>query len=86
MTNIHFVGKLVPSKPDLVGVDNDDIIAAVHVRSIAWLVLSAKHKSYSGSKTSEHQIGSIDENPLFLDIASLERYCLVTLCVHCLDL
>ena len=86
MTDVHLVGHLISGKPDLVGVDNDHIVPAVKVRGVARFVLTTEDKGYTGSKTSEHQVGGINENPLFLDIASLERYCFVTLCVHCLDL
>ena len=86
MADILLVSHFVSSEPYLVRIDDDDIVSAVHVRSIARFVLTAKNESYSGSKTAEHQVGGIDNDPLFLDIASFERYCFVTLCVHCLDL
>ena len=85
MTDIHPVGHLLSSKPYLVSIENDDVVTAIHVRSEARLVLSTENERDSGSKTAEHQVGSINHDPLFLDIASLERYSLVTLCVHCLD-
>ena len=63
VTDIHLVSHLVSGEPDLVRIDDDDIVTAVHVRSIARLVLAAKDKRYSGSKTAEHQVGGINENP-----------------------
>ena len=79
VTDIHPVSHLSSGEPYLVGIDHDDIVTAVHVRSEARLVLPAENERDPGSKTAEHQVGSINHDPLFLDIASLERYSLVTL-------
>ena len=82
VADLPSVSHLLASEPYFVRIDYDDVVTAVEVRSEGRFVLAAEDKSNSGSKTAEHQVGSINHKPLFLDIASFERYSFVTLCVH----
>ena len=82
MANVHLVGHLLTSESYLVRVDYDDVVTTIHMRSERRLVLTTKNESKSGSKTAYHLVGSIDHNPLLLDITCLEGYRFVALCVH----
>lgn len=86
VTDIDPVGHLFPCEFHLVCIEDDDIVTAVNVRSEIRLVLPAKNKSHSGSKTAERKVSCVNDNPLLLDSRRCGGYCLVTLCVHCLDL
>ena len=52
VTYIDLVGELLPGETDFLSVDYDYIIAAVHVRGVVSLVLTAQHDSHFGSKTA----------------------------------
>lgn len=42
MLVVDFLVELAAGEPDLVGVDDDDMVVAIDVRRVAWLVLAAK--------------------------------------------
>ena len=66
VANIYTVGHLLSLESHLLGVDHDDIVTAVHVRSEARLGLATEDKRNPGSQTSECEISSINDDPLFL--------------------
>ena len=72
VTDINTIVHLVSLEHDLLGVDHDDVVTAVHVRGVARLVLATEDKSDPGSKTAECQICSIDDEPLFLYSCRIE--------------
>ena len=56
VTDIHPVSHLSSGEPYLVGIDHDDIVTAVHVRSEARLVLPAENERDPGSKTASDTV------------------------------
>ena len=86
VTDINTIVHLVSLEHDLLGVDDDDVVTAIYMRSEARLVLATEDKGNPGSKTTECQICGIDDKPLFLYSCRIEGNCLVAKCVHCLDL
>ena len=58
---------LVAGQRDLLGVDDDDVIAAIHVRCIGPLVLAAEPVGDQRGKPAEHEPVGVDQQPLFLD-------------------
>ena len=58
---------LVAGEPDLVGIDENDEIAAVHVRRIVGLVLAAKDRSDLATHAAYSLIGPVHNVPVALD-------------------
>ena len=77
MTDILLVRELLPGQSHLLGVDDDDIVTAVNVRSETRLVFSAQDFGYLGGKTSQYRVRCVDQNPFLGDGRSVGGDCLV---------
>lgn len=77
VTYIDLVRELLPCETDLVGIDYDYIIAAVHVRGVVHLVLAAQHDSHFGSKATHDLVCCINHYPFLLDHVRVSRHCFV---------
>ena len=62
---------LVTGKLDLIGVDDDNEVAAVAVGRELGLVLTAQDHCDLGGKTAQDSTIGVDENPVALDLALL---------------
>ena len=78
VANILLVGPLLAGENDLVSVDDDHIVATVHMRSEAGLVLAAQDLRDLAAQATQNLIGSIDNYPFFLDGFGLSRDGFVT--------
>ena len=63
------VFQLVAAERDLVRVDDDHEITGVHVRREDRLVLAAQQDRRLAGQAAKHDVGSIDNVPLPLDVA-----------------
>src|SRR4029079_12741550 len=63
---------LAPGQADLLGVDDDDVVAAVDVRGEGRLVLAAQAHGDDRGEPAEHQPVGVDQHPLLLHVGSLE--------------
>ena len=70
--------ELVAGEFDFVGVDDDDVVAAVHVWCEVGLVFAAERLCHFGGETTEDLIRSVDEQPLLIDGGLVGRHGLVT--------
>ena len=86
VARIDAFGHLLSGEGYLLGVDDDDVVTAVHVGGEARLRLATEDKRDAGSKTTKREIRRVNDDPLFVHSALVQGYCLVALCVHCLDL
>ena len=86
VANINTVGHLVALESYLLSVYYDNIVTAVNVRRVASLVLATEDKSNASGEATERKISCINDDPLFVYSCLVKGDCLVTLCVHCLDL
>ena len=86
IANVNTIVHLISLEGYLLGVDDDDVVTAIHVRGEAGLILAAKDKCNPGSKTAKRKIRGIDDDPLFLYSSLVKGDCFVAKCVHCLDL
>ena len=77
MTDILLVRELRPGQSHLLGVDDDDIVTAVNVRSEARLVLTAQDLGYLRSKPTHHRVRSVDQHPFLGDRRSVGGDCFV---------
>ena len=68
---VHLVGTLAAGYPDLVAVDDHDVIAHIHVRRVFRLVLSAQAVRDFSREAAERLVFSIDDEPVVLNIACL---------------
>lgn len=63
---INTISHLFAGEDNLVGVDDDNVVAACYVRRVAGLVLSAENFRNFRAKAAEYLVGSIDDHPLLL--------------------
>ena len=64
MAVVHLVLGLVAGDAELVGVDDDDEIAGVHVRGVDGLVLATQSVCHFTGDTTEHLVGGVNHKPL----------------------
>jgi hypothetical protein len=74
VTSVDFVSLLLTSEDNLLGVDDDNVVATVLVRSESGLVLSADDLGDLRSQTTYYLIGSVDDHPFLLLTSSFLRY------------
>jgi hypothetical protein len=60
--------RFVAGQPHLLGVDDDDVVAAIHMRRVGRLVLAAEPHRDQRGEPAEHQPVSVDQQPLLVDI------------------
>ena len=68
----------VAGENHLLGIDDDDIVSALHEGGVAGLVLSTQNFRNLRAKTAEHLVGCVNHNPLFLDAFGVRGKGLVT--------
>ena len=83
---VNAVGHLLAAEGNLLCVDYDDVVAAIHVGSEAGLGLATEDKGHAGGQTTKCEIRRVNDHPLFVYSALVQGDCFVALCVHCLDL
>ena len=71
MTVILLVLGLVSGHAQLLDIDDDNIVAGVHVRGEDWLVLAAQTVRDLAGKAPEHLVRGIDNVPVALDFVRL---------------
>src|SRR5690606_30278455 len=60
---------------DLFRIDDDHVIAHVHVRSKGGLVLAAEERGSLGCEAAEHDVSGVNDEPIVLLIGCLRRIC-----------
>ena len=76
--HIILFSHLVASELDLLGIDDDDVVATIAVGSVARFTLATENHGNLGSKTTEDLSFSVDNIPLFVGIFLVDADCLVT--------
>ena len=59
---------LVAGQADLLGVDDHDVIAAIHVWGVGRLVLAAQDVGHAGGQAAQDDTIGIDQDPFLLDV------------------
>ena len=70
---VDLLVELAPGEADLVGVDDDDMVAAVDVRGEARLVLAAQDIGDDRREAANDQPFGVDEMPFLLDLGRFGR-------------
>ena len=70
---IYFLLQLVAGEQRPGGIDDDDIVAAIHMRRIAWLVFAPEPHGNDGGKPADNEAICIDQHPLLFDLGGLGR-------------
>ena len=74
VAEIYTVGHLLAGENNLVGVDDDYIVAALHVGGVAGFVFAAKQFCHFGAKTAKNLVGGVDYHPLVLNLLSIGEF------------
>ena len=67
----HLALRLVASQDDLLGVDDDDVVAHVHVGGEGGLVLATQKNGGVRGEAAEDDVGGVDHEPLALGVTGL---------------
>ena len=59
---------LITGQMHLFSIDDDDVITAIHIWCVGWLVLTAYAHGNKRSKTPKNEIGCVNDEPVFLDV------------------
>jgi len=70
---VHLLIALAAGEDHLVGVDDNDVVAAVDVGRIGGLVLAAQAHRHDRGETAHDEALRVDQNPLLLDLGGLQR-------------
>ena len=70
---VDFLLQLVAGQQHLGGVDDDDVVAAIHMGRVGGLVLAAQAHGDDRGQPADHQPFGVDQDPLLLDLGGLGR-------------
>ena len=68
---IQLIGTLAPGHLNFFGIDNDDIVAAIHMGGERRFVLAAQSRGYDAGEPAEDNIFGIYQAPLPVDFRGL---------------
>ena len=75
---INLVSHLFAGEDNLLGVDDDNVVAAINVRSVTRLCFASQDVGYASGETANGLVFCIDQYPLFLYSIFIGRYGFVT--------
>ena len=78
VVKVNLVGHLVAGQDDLVGVDDDDVVATLDVGRVAGFVFAAKNEGNFCTKTTEHLVGSVNNDPIAFNVFGVGGKGLIT--------
>lgn len=67
VTYVLLFRQLVAGKTDFFGVDYNDVVTAIDVRSVIGLVLTPQDSSDLTRQTTQHRVFGINNDPLLID-------------------
>jgi hypothetical protein len=80
---IDLLVALAAGEHHLLGVDDDDVVAIVHVRGEGGLVLAAKTQRDDRGEAADDEPLGVDQHPFLLDVGGFRR---ISLAEHSCDL
>ena len=66
VAEVNLVGHLFAGEDGLLGVDDDNLVAALHIGAVAGFVLSAQDFGNLCAKATKNLVGSVNNHPLLL--------------------
>ena len=63
---------------NLVGVDDDDVVATLNVGRVAGLVFATENEGNFCTKTAEHLVGSVNNDPVAFNVCCVGGKGLIT--------
>ena len=78
MRHVFALGPLAAGHSNLVGIDDDHIVAAVCVRGVIGFMLATEHHGSLRCETTQHLVFGIQNHPLFGGSLGISRYGFVT--------
>ncbi len=73
---VDLVGELAAGDVDLPGIEHDDVVAHVHMRAVAWLVLALEAVGDLGREPSQGLAVGIDDEPVAAHVSRIGEYSL----------
>ena len=83
VVQIDAVGHLFAGENNLVGVDDDYVVATFHVGRVAGFVFAAEKFCNFCAEATENLVGGIDNNPLVLYFLSVGKFGAIANGIHC---
>ena len=78
VTQIHAIVPLIAGQNDFVGINDDDVVSAINVRSEVGFVFAPEQLGNLGAQTSQRLAVGIDDHPFFVYGCFVRRNGLVT--------
>ena len=82
VVEVYAIGHFLAGKNNFVGIDNDYVVAALHVRGVAGFVFTAQQFCHFCAKTTEYLIGGVDNDPLVLYFVGVGEFGAVANGIH----
>lgn len=82
VVEVYAIGHFLAGKNNFVGIDNDYVVAALHVGGVAGFVFTAQQFCHFCAKTTEYLIGGVDNDPLVLYFVGVGEYGAVANGIH----
>lgn len=77
VVEVDAVCHLLAGQDNLVGVDDDYIVAALYVGRVAGLVFAAQDLGYLGAEATQYLIGGVNNDPFALNAFGVGHECFV---------
>ena len=71
---IDLLAELAAGEAHLIRIDDDDIVTAIDVRGIAWLMLAAQDVGDNGGNATNDETIGVNQMPLLFDLCRLCRF------------
>ena len=75
---VFTVSPLLACQTNFVGVDDDDVVATLDVGRVAGFVFAAKNEGNFCTKTTEHLVGSVNNDPIAFNVFGVGGKGLIT--------
>ncbi len=82
VVEVYAIGHFLAGKNNFVGIDNDYVVAALHVGGVAGFVFTAQQFCHFCAKTTEYLIGGVDNDPLVLYFVGVGEFGAVANGIH----
>ena len=82
VTDVLLLGPFLSSETHLLGVDHNNIVSTIYVRSEVGFMLAAKHESDAGGNTTKNLVLSVNYQPILVNGFVIGRHRLVSQSIH----
>ena len=86
MPDILLFSPFPPGEPDLLCIDHNDVVTAIHMRGKICFVLAPDHAGYLRTEPAQYLVCGIHDIPILLNCGIVRGDRFVTQCIHFMTL